>query len=45
MLRNDCSGYQNNPTEALIELCSTGVGPYQPCIKAQVPGKAEGPTA
>jgi hypothetical protein len=27
----------------LIELCSTGVGPYQPCIKARVPGKAEGP--
>ncbi|MGH2837498.1 MAG: hypothetical protein ACRDJY_04015, partial [Thermoleophilaceae bacterium] len=23
--------------------CSTGVGPYQPCIKARVPGKAEGP--
>ena len=45
LLRNDCSGYQNNPTEALIELCSTGVGPYQPCIEAQVPGKAEGPTS
>jgi ABC-type transporter Mla subunit MlaD len=43
LLRNDCSGYVNNPTEALIELCSTGVGPYQPCIKARVPGKAEGP--
>ena len=43
LLRNDCSGYQNNPTEALIELCSTGVGPYQPCIKARVEGKAEGP--
>ena len=45
VLRNDCSAYQNDPTEALIELCSTGVGPYQPCIKAQVPGKAEGPTS
>ncbi len=45
LLRNDCSGYQNEPTEALIELCSTGVGPYQPCIEAQVPGKAEGPTS
>ena len=43
VLRNDCSGYQNEPTEALIELCSTGVGPYQPCIKARVPGRAEGP--
>ena len=45
LLRNDCSGYQNNPTKELIELCSTGVGPYQPCIEAQVPGKAEGPTS
>jgi virulence factor Mce-like protein len=43
LLRNDCSAYQNDPTEALIELCSTGVGPYQPCIKARVEGKAEGP--
>jgi hypothetical protein len=43
VLRNDCSGYQNEPTEELIELCSTGVGPYQPCIKARVPDKAEGP--
>jgi ABC-type transporter Mla subunit MlaD len=43
---NDCSGYQNNPTAALIELCSTGVGPYQPCLlkgEEKVPGKAEGP--
>jgi ABC-type transporter Mla subunit MlaD len=45
LLRNDCSGYQNAPTEQLIELCSTGVGPYQPCVEAQVPGKAEGPTS
>ena len=45
LLRNDCSGYQNNPTEALIELCATSVGPYQPCIEAQVAGKAEGPTS
>jgi ABC-type transporter Mla subunit MlaD len=43
LLRNDCSGYQNDPDEALIKLCSTGVGPYQPCIKTHVPGKAEGP--
>jgi virulence factor Mce-like protein len=43
LLRNDCSGYVNEPTEALIELCSTGVGPYQPCVKARVPGRAEGP--
>ena len=41
LLRNDCSGYQNDPTVELIELCSTGVGPYQPCIKARVAGKAE----
>ena len=45
VLRNDCSAYQNDPTVELIELCSTGVGPYQPCIEAQVPGKAEGPTS
>jgi virulence factor Mce-like protein len=45
LLRNDCSSYQNKPTVELIELCSTGVGPYQPCIEAQVPGKAEGPTS
>jgi phospholipid/cholesterol/gamma-HCH transport system substrate-binding protein len=45
LLRNDCSAYQNNPTVELIELCSTGVGPYQPCIEAQVPDKAEGPTS
>ncbi len=45
LLRNDCSGYQNAPTEQLIEACSTGVGPYQPCVEAQVPGKAEGPTS
>ena len=45
VLRNDCSAYQNAPTTALIELCSTAVGPYQPCIKEQVPGKAEGPTS
>jgi ABC-type transporter Mla subunit MlaD len=45
LLRNDCSAYQNAPTAALIELCSTGVGPYQPCIAEQVPGKAEGPTS
>jgi ABC-type transporter Mla subunit MlaD len=43
VLQSDCSSYQNNPDEHLIELCSTGVGPYQPCIKARVPGKAEGP--
>jgi ABC-type transporter Mla subunit MlaD len=43
VLRNDCSSYQNDPDEHLIELCSTGVGPYQPCIKAEVKGKAEGP--
>jgi len=43
LLRNDCSAYQNNPTAELIELCSTGVGPYQPCIKARVDGLAEGP--
>jgi hypothetical protein len=47
LLRNDCSAYQNNPTVALIELCSTGVGPYQPCILKDgdetVPGLAEGP--
>jgi ABC-type transporter Mla subunit MlaD len=44
---NDCSGYQNNPTPALIRQCSTGVGPYQPCLLKDtdetVPGKAEGP--
>jgi ABC-type transporter Mla subunit MlaD len=45
LLRNDCSGYQNAPDEHLINLCSTGTGPYQPCIEAQVPGKAEGPTS
>jgi ABC-type transporter Mla subunit MlaD len=45
LLQTDCSGYSNNPDERLIELCSTGVGPYQPCIEAQVPGKAEGPTS
>jgi hypothetical protein len=45
VLRNDCSGYQNDPDEHLINLCSTGVGPYQPCIETQVPGKAEGPTS
>jgi phospholipid/cholesterol/gamma-HCH transport system substrate-binding protein len=43
LLQTDCSGYQNDPDERLIELCSTGVGPYQPCIKARVPGLAEGP--
>jgi virulence factor Mce-like protein len=43
VFRNDCSAYQNNPTAQLIENCSTGVGPYQPCIKARVPGKADGP--
>jgi phospholipid/cholesterol/gamma-HCH transport system substrate-binding protein len=43
LLRNDCSGFTNNPSVELIELCSTGVGPYQPCIKARVPGRAEGP--
>ena len=47
VLRNDCSTYQNNPTVDLIERCSTGVGPYQPCILKDsdetVPGKAEGP--
>jgi len=42
-IQNDCSPYQNAPDARLIELCSTGVGPYQPCIEAQVPGKAEGP--
>jgi ABC-type transporter Mla subunit MlaD len=45
LLQNDCSSYQNAPDEHLIELCSTGVGPYQPCIEAQVPGLAEGPTS
>ena len=45
VLRNDCSAYQNAPDEHLIEFCSTGVGPYQPCIETQVPGKAEGPTS
>ena len=43
LLRNDCSGYQNAPDARLIELCSTGVGPYQPCIEAEVEGLAEGP--
>lgn len=47
IFQNDCSGYQNNPTPALIEQCSTGVGPYQPCLLKDtdqtVPGKAEGP--
>jgi ABC-type transporter Mla subunit MlaD len=47
LLRNDCSAYQNNPDVHLIELCSTGVGPYQPCILKDsdetVPGLAEGP--
>jgi len=43
LLQTDCSGYQNAPEERLIELCSTGVGPYQPCIEARVPGLAEGP--
>ena len=42
-LQTDCSPYQNNPDERLIQLCSTAVGPYQPCIKARVEGKAEGP--
>jgi ABC-type transporter Mla subunit MlaD len=45
LLQTDCSPYQNDPDERLVELCSTGVGPYQPCIKAEVPGKAEGPTS
>src|SRR3712207_2445965 len=43
---NDCSGYQNNPSATLIKQCSTGVGPYQPCLlkgEEKVPGKAEGP--
>ena len=43
---NDCSGYQNNPTPTLIKQCSTGVGPYQPCLlkgEEKVPGMAEGP--
>jgi ABC-type transporter Mla subunit MlaD len=47
VFQNDCSGYQNNPTPTLIEQCSTGVGPYQPCLLKDtdetVPGKAEGP--
>ena len=37
LLRNDCSGYQNNPTPELIELCSTGVG--------TVPAVHQGPRA
>ncbi|HYH58680.1 MAG TPA: MlaD family protein [Thermoleophilaceae bacterium] len=45
LLQTDCSAYQNNPDERLIRLCSTGVGPYQPCIEAEVEGKAEGPTS
>jgi ABC-type transporter Mla subunit MlaD len=47
LLQTDCSGYSNNPDVRLIELCSTGVGPYQPCILKDsdetVPGFAEGP--
>jgi ABC-type transporter Mla subunit MlaD len=42
-LQTDCSAYQNAPDERLIKLCSTAVGPYQPCVKAQVENKAEGP--
>jgi phospholipid/cholesterol/gamma-HCH transport system substrate-binding protein len=47
LLQTDCSAYQNNPDVRLIELCSTGVGPYQPCLLKDgtetVPGLAEGP--
>jgi ABC-type transporter Mla subunit MlaD len=45
LLQSDCSAYQNDPDERLVELCSTGVGPYQPCIKARVEGLAEGPNS
>jgi len=47
VFQNDCSTYHNNPTPDLIARCSTGVGPYQPCLlkdtEETVPGKAEGP--
>lgn len=43
LLQTDCSPYSNDPDERLVRLCSTGVGPYQPCIRARVPGLAEGP--
>ncbi len=46
IFQNDCSAYQNNPDQRLIEMCSTGVGPYQPCLlkgEEKVEGLAEGP--
>jgi ABC-type transporter Mla subunit MlaD len=47
VFQNDCSTYHNDPTPTLIAQCSTGVGPYQPCLLKHsdetVPGKAEGP--